>query len=61
MKRRDAKDAREFQEPDEELDRLASVVVAAAIEVHPTPSCFAACDEWFSPLNLASVASWRLN
>jgi GxxExxY protein len=35
MKRQDAEDARvEFQEPDEQLDRLASVVVVAAVEVH---------------------------
>jgi GxxExxY protein len=34
VERQDAKDARGFLEPDEELDRLASVAVAAAIEVH---------------------------
>ena len=35
MERQDARTARsEFQEPDRELDRLASAVVDAAIEVH---------------------------
>ena len=34
MKRQDARNAKELQEPDEELDRLASDVLAAAIEVH---------------------------
>ena len=34
MKRQDARDVRGLQEPDEELDRSASDVVAAAIEVH---------------------------
>ena len=34
MERQDAKDAREFQEPDEDLDRIASVLVGAAVEVH---------------------------
>ena len=35
MKRQDAKDARaEFQEPEADLDRLASIVISAAVEVH---------------------------
>ena len=34
MKRQDAKDARGPEEPDEELDRWASAVLAAAVEVH---------------------------
>src|SRR5688500_11221778 len=35
MKRQDAKDARaEFQEPEGDLDRLASIVISAAVEVH---------------------------
>ena len=34
MKRQDARDASGLLEPDEELDRCASEVVAAAIEVH---------------------------
>ena len=34
MERQDAKDASRFQEPEEELDRLASAVIAAAVEVH---------------------------
>ena len=34
MKRQDAKDASGPEEPTEELDRIATAVVAAAIEVH---------------------------
>ncbi len=34
MKRQDARDARDLREPDQELDRHASDVLAAAIEVH---------------------------
>ena len=34
MKREDARDARELEEPSNELDRDVSEVLAAAIEVH---------------------------
>ena len=36
MKRQDARNAKELQEPDKELDRLAAEVLAAAVEVHST-------------------------
>ncbi len=34
MKRQDARDAKELREPDEDLDRFASDVIDAAVEVH---------------------------